>query len=403
MTAQIDAREGGHTRGQLMEAGAHLWLAEELRACAGLLSDVGAADPRTVAEKLDELAQALQAEGAAQRWEAGGGAYGNGGVSQASRAATCLHRASQLRHASQAVMQYAQALRHGGARGWVTVFGAGGLAACDPSVVPNLLMLADSETALARAKARPHSRPGARDHAHAPLSSNDGGDDHLGVHAATVRHRQGSSGGRSSTKLQVAIDESGQSATTPRRATSGGGAPPWQRPVHAQASAHCRRRLADAQETLTREASLVADAAPVLPPPPPDTARVAARVLAGGGQYTPSYRWTGADGAWALGKGAGVSAALWGSTIHPQHGGTWLGSGWKWRASGTADGNDGASSADDDAEFAAEEARLDECAVSARKALRKSRRLAEHWEPENGTCVRCVERHVRQAPTFLSR
>ena len=65
------------------------------------------------------LSQALQAEGSAQRWQGGGGAYG-GEVHLASRAASCIHRAAQLRHAAHAVRHYAQALRHGGsASGWL--------------------------------------------------------------------------------------------------------------------------------------------------------------------------------------------------------------------------------------------------------------------------------------------
>ena len=54
MAEQKSLREGGGTRANLLEAGAHLWLAEELRAAASLLSD-GAADPRVAAEQLEEI------------------------------------------------------------------------------------------------------------------------------------------------------------------------------------------------------------------------------------------------------------------------------------------------------------------------------------------------------------
>ena len=87
----------------------------------------------------------------------------------ASKAASCMHRASQLRHAAHGIEDFATALRHGGARGWVTAFGDGGVDAANPTLVPTLLALADTETALARSKARPLSRPGSLDHAHAPL------------------------------------------------------------------------------------------------------------------------------------------------------------------------------------------------------------------------------------------
>ena len=156
LSDQHHAREGGEARGRLMEAGAHLWLAEELRACASLLTSDGAGDPRVASSRLEELAQALQAEGATQRWDAGG-SYG-GSVEQSSRAASCLRRANQLRHASRAAVSQRQRVLAHGARGWVTVFGDGGMGACDPTIVPTLLSLADSETALARARPRLHTR-----------------------------------------------------------------------------------------------------------------------------------------------------------------------------------------------------------------------------------------------------
>ena len=354
---QKHAREGGATRGRLMEAGAHLWLAEELRACASMLAD-GAADPRVAASRLDELANTLQSEGAMQRWETGGGAYG-GSVNQANRAASCLHRANQLRHAARAVLDYARALRHGGARGWVTVFGDGGIDACDPTIVPTLRSLADNETALARARARPQSRPGANDHAHAPLRTDARP---LGMLA---------------------------SKNTGRAAIHGSPS----RPVASRAAAHCRRRLVAAHEDLYREASLVADAAPLLPPPPPDVSRVAARVLAGGGhEASKEDKWRSASGGAAtLGKGY-VGAEKWGSTIHPQHGGTWLGLGWRWRGGNCSDGSD----ADDD-----DELRMEERALAAKRALRHASHMAEQWDSH--VCVQCVERHVKQTPTCQAR
>ena len=367
MASQKDAREGGETRGNFLEAGAHLWLAEELRLCAGLLTG-GTAHPRVAVKRLDDLAQALQAEGAAQRWESGGGAYG-GSVAQASRAASCVHRASQLRHAASAVLEYAHALRHGSARGGVSVFGGGGIDACDPTVVPTLLSLADSETALARAKARPQSRPGASDHAHAPLPSRDG--------------------------LLMLYSGLGISA----KATVSS----QQRPVASRAAMHVRRRLLAAGEDLEREASLVADAAPLLPPPPPDAVHVAASVLAGGGRAVARpFKWREAghgrreDGG-GLGKGY-VHAALWGSTIHPQHGGVWLGGGFRWRGGADGYGSDGSSS-----DLDSDDQELERRAAIGRRAVRHSERLSNRWEPDNGTCVRCVEREVKQRPTLLAR
>ena len=87
LAKQHDAAEGGGRRAALMEAGAHLWLAEELRAAASMLTG-NKSNPRMCAERLDELCQALQAEACKQRWKGGDGAYGGeGGVAHASRAA----------------------------------------------------------------------------------------------------------------------------------------------------------------------------------------------------------------------------------------------------------------------------------------------------------------------------
>ena len=58
------------------------------------------------------------------------------------------------------------------------------------------------------------------------------------------------------------------------------------------------------------------------------------------------------------------------------------------------------SSEDEDAEM---EREREEAAKRARKALRLAKRLSRSWEPEKGVCVRCVEREVGQAPTFLAR
>ena len=350
MAEAKDLREGGGVKTSLMEAGAHLWLAEELRSCASILTD-GGSDPRLAAEQLEMVAEALHAEGAAQRWETGEShAYG-GNVLQASRAASCVHRARQLRQASKAISEYAVALRHGGARGWTTVFGRDGVHACDPSVVPLLLSLADSETALARSKARPQSRPGAGDHAHAALDEGDG----PGLYRSAAVHA----------------------------------------PQKSIAATHLRRRLVNAGEELTRDASLVADAAPMLPQPPPDTARIAARVLAGGG-LTP-FQWRSV-GYSAGGTDGYVAAEAWGSTIHPKHGGQWLGGGYRWRGGRFGDGSDS-----DEEAYDSEDERLEERAMGGWRAIRVSKRLNKHWNPENGTCVRCVERHVAQAPTMLAR
>ena len=65
LARQSDAAHGGGRR-QNSEAGAHLWLAEELRAAASMLSD-GKRDPRACAERLDELSQSLQKEACMQR------------------------------------------------------------------------------------------------------------------------------------------------------------------------------------------------------------------------------------------------------------------------------------------------------------------------------------------------
>ena len=42
-------------------------------------------------------------------------------------------------------------------------------------------------------------------------------------------------------------------------------------------------------------------------------------------------------------------------------------------------------------------------AAIGRRAVRHSERLSSRWEPDNGTCVRCVEREVKQRPTLLAR
>lgn len=356
LAEQHDAKEGGEVRSALLEAGAHLWLAEELRAAADMLSE-GAADPRVACERLEELSAALQGEAGRQRWEVGGGTYG-GPVALASKAASCMHRASQLRHASRAVEEYATALRHGGARGWVTVFGAGGIAAMHPTLVPTLESLADAETALARAKARPQSRPGAKDHAHRPLSP--GG----------VTGRAAAAGGGG---------EYGCASGEPSHMSR----------VATRASAHCRKRLSEAHDGLMRDAGLVADKSSLLTPTPPEHAIVAARVLAGGGTgagLTSGAAWKG-EGDIAR-RRKSVNAEMWGSTIHPQHGGTWLGVGWRWQE------YDGESESEDDFERE-EAARQAERARKARQAVRTAHRLYAEFEPDKGVCVRCVERASR--------
>ena len=329
----------------------------QLRACASLLTD-GAADPRVAVEHLTHLSQVLQAEAAKQRWDSGGSTYG-GAIHLANKAASCMHRGSQLRHASRAVEEYATALRHGGARGWVTVFGEGGVDAMQPTLVPTLLALADAETALARARARPSSRPGARDHAHAPLA----------VQQQQLQHGAIASGG-------------GSGGGGGGDGGGGGGDSSPYGTVAKTSSMHARRRLASASESLMREASLVADRSGLLNPPPPEHASVAARVLAGGGKdYAMQWRKAG------HGKGA-VHAELWGSTLHPQHGGTWLGAGWRWNER----------DADSDDSDAEEEERRAERARKARQAVRTANRLYDLWEPDNGVCIRCVERATIARP-----
>ena len=354
-----EAQEGGAVKAAFVEAGAHLWLAEELRACASLLSD-GAADPREAADRVSTLAQTLQAEAARQRWETGAGAYG-GPVDLVNKAASTMHRAAQCRFAAHAIEEYAVALRHGGARGWVTVFGEGGVEAMQPTLIPTLLALADAETALARAKARP-SRPGAKDYAHAPLT------------------------------FPTPTTPSGPRASG--RPPTGTAVPTPYGRVAQQASLHARRRLASAGEDLIRDASLVPDSTGLHSSEAPDRATIAAKVLAGGAAATggvSGFRWrTTGQGQRGMGR---VHADLWGSTIHPQHGGTWLGSGWRWRPNNE-------DSSDEDEE---EEARLRERASAARKAVRAANRLYNLWEPENGVCIKCVERGCGQHPTLLAR
>ena len=394
----LDARDGSAQRAAFLEAGAHLWLAEELRVAASMLS-AGAADPRIAADRLLELSDALQAEACRekleQRCEADGGRHGHGrhgarrpaGVASASRAASSLHRAGQLRAAASSILEYAQALRHGGARGWVTVFGAGGLAACDPTIVPTLLALADSETALARARARPGSRPGATDHAHVSL------DEH--------------SGQRRQQPPPAPAEDGGE----PLLSLPGGEA---MSPVGHRAAVHLRRRLAEAGEQLLRGASLVADAATLLPPPPPDAALCAARVVTHGAlDAYPALKWSaaareggGRGGGPAPGgafQGPSVRARAWGSTIHPQHGGTYLGTGWRWRG-GTDGYADSGSEQSDDAE---EEERREQRARRGWRALRKAERIARSWEKKGygggHVCVQCVEREVEQTPTYQTR
>ena len=57
----------------------------------------------------------------------------------------------------------------------------------------------------------------------------------------------------------------------------------------------------------------------------------------------------------------------------------------------------------DEEAYDSEDERLEERAMGGWRAIRVSKRLNKHWNPENGTCVRCVERHVAQAPTMLAR
>ena len=143
---------------------------------------------------------------------------------------------------------------------------------------------------------------------------------------------------------------------------------------------HARRRLASASEMLMREASLVSDRSGLLPTVSPEHAMVAARVLAGGGKdYGLNWRKAG-HGEGSDGKGY-VHAQLWGSTIHPQHGGTWLGAGWRWR--------DRDEHSDEDDEEKEYEQRQAERASKARQALRTANRLAPTGAKEPIAFGRC--------------
>ena len=397
LASMLEAREGGDQRASLLEAGAHLFLAEELRVAASLLSD-GAADPRVAAERLLELADAMQVEACKQRHDkrvddadAYGGGYSSvvaarhASVTEASRAASSMHRSSQLRHAATAIFEYAQALRHGGARGWTTAYGDGGFTAAHPTVIPTLLMLADNETALARARARP-SRPGAADHAHAALDAAIGAADEARGGSPPLHPPPPwwttSAADVAAELTQAAYAPGGTHAPTP--------ATPPKRSVARAASSHARRRLTAAGDDLVRGASLVADASSLLPPPPPDTALVAARALASGGRDSHSYKWRRSR----RGLGCLADADAWGSTVYPQHGGNWLGAGWLWR-----DGHDGyASSSSEDSEAEEERANLVRFR-KAKRALKAARRLCKHHHPEGGVCVRCIERDVEQLRT----
>lgn len=351
MAEQTDTQMGGLTRAALLEAGAHLWLAEELRVAASLLSD-GVADPWLTAERLIEVANALHSEANKHQHDARPTlrVRGADAVDSRSHAASSVHRAHQLRRVASTVHDYARALRHGGSRGWVNVYGEGGITAVHPDIVPRLLALADTETAIARSRARPASRPGATDHAHVALNDP--------AHVALA------------------------SRPVPMEAARG--------PVAHQTQVNLRRRLAAAGEALARDASLVADNAALLSPPPPDAAAFASEVLACGGEAL-NVRWEDMRGG---GVGEHADVERWGSTIMPQHGGKWMGPSIRWRPRAA----DGMSSDEEE-----EEARQEEKARLSRRALRASVRLYHKWTPDSGVCVRCVERQVQQVPTLMAR
>ncbi len=391
----LEARDGSAQRANLLEAGAHLFLAEELRAAASLLSD-DTADPRATAERLLELSDALQVEACKQRSEhhrddpdmpdsvaaaavSGSSGAASAGVVLASRAASSMHRATQLRHAATAVLEFAQALRHGSPRGWTTTFGAGGLAACHPSIIPTLLALADNESALARACARP-ARPADAEHALA--------------HAAHIDAAVG------------ALDEPAPASAAAAAAASASahGSPVASRPVVRAASAHLRRRLALANAELSRSAKLPSEAPPLLLPPAPDAALVAARVLARGGSESDA-RWkrrsrrsgsgSGGGGGGGGSGGVGVLDDPRGPAMSARHGrGRMLASGWRWRQHDSYY----AESSSDDSERE-EERVAEERFHRARRALKAAERLCKQHHFEGGVCVRCLEREVEQHET----
>lgn len=139
ITSMLEVRSGGAAPASFIEAGAHLWLAEELRAAASMLSD-GHADPRVAVERLLALADSLQIEaGSVREWERSGSGWrecsSHERVASAVRSSSALRRASKLRKTVRAILEYAHALSHGSTRGWVTVFGDGSLAACQQMIV----------------------------------------------------------------------------------------------------------------------------------------------------------------------------------------------------------------------------------------------------------------------------
>lgn len=159
LASRVQAGNGSAERSRLLEAGAHLFLAEELRAAVSRLSDE-ATDPSAAGTRLLELSNALRAQAGEHHSEyhsedavavGGSSVAASAGVEAGRRAASLTHRATQLRHAATAVLDFARIARDQYEGGRLT----GSFAACHPNIIPTLLQLADNESALARSCARP--------------------------------------------------------------------------------------------------------------------------------------------------------------------------------------------------------------------------------------------------------
>ena len=393
LASRIQAGNGSAERSRLLEAGAHLFLAEELRAAVSRLSDE-ATDPSAAGTRLLELSNALRAQAGEHHSEyhsedavavGGSSVAASASMEAGRRAASLTHRATQLRHAATAVLDFARIAREQSSKGGRLT---GSFAACHPNIIPTLLQLADNESALARSCARPGV---SLDRAHeADFAALSNGSSYRYGYAAAM-----------ATSSEEEAESAGVGAS---------GSSFKVRPVVRAALLHARRRLAAANAELARGAKLPGEVPSLLSPAPaPDAALVAARVLANAGNEPDT------DAHWKRRRsphthelaanqvnltsemGEAHDSAM---TPRPSQNGSPRPSQIrsvllnKWRLN---DNHYPEGSSDD--EEAEEERAAEERSHRARRALKTAVRLCKQHHYVRGVCVRCLEREVDMQET----
>ncbi len=237
---RLAVQEGALVRDSFVEAGAHLWLAEEVRLAAELVCR-GPEHALAAVKRLIAVCDALesQAQAAASRQA--------DGVEVAQRSASCLRRSAQLRDAAASVLEHADA-SHG--------------AEAASSVSALLLRIADSEAALARSRAR--------------MCGSVGGYAHEEIGGEVVSAPAARSGAAAAARERESDAGDERYPVGSERGSEAGDLP-----VARRAATSLRRRLLAAREELLSGASSLAEGVTMVSPPPPGVALMAARTFMG--------------------------------------------------------------------------------------------------------------------------